>query len=189
MSVAPNITVNLDERLRKLLQRGGKPWVPELAKTMLKGAYITAQELAREAPHDTNQLARSFLANVGFVENTATVVKTRTWSPLPYAGVMDAESTTIIPKTAKALAIPFSSSPKANTMWPRDWPAKQLFRLAVRGRSFLVEAVGKGKLMFHYTLKESVVVHGTGYVGRARKKARPKVVGMISAKIKELLRK
>ena len=169
------------EDLRKRL---GRPVVKDMAKVMLASAHVAAKHVAAEAPRDTSQLARSFLANVGFVERSDETVTTRTHSPLPYARIQD-QGGTIKPKTAKMLAIPFTA--KARARWPRDWARDKLALIEVRGKKFLIERVGE-KAIFHYILKESVTLEGKQYIAKAKRKAAPEIDRLVRTRIAELMK-
>lgn len=178
------ISVAIDTaKWRKLAERIGADMLPTLAATVLRGAHTVASIISsvvmERAAGGTSQLARSFIANVGFVQRTKDEVSARTWSPLPYARIQD-EGGTILPRTAKALAIPVT--PEAKKMWPRDWPGDRLFMVVLRGKALLAERLGSGKgakLKVHYVLKPSVTLDGKGYMAEANKRARPAVDQMM----------
>ena len=113
----------------------------ELARTVLKAAHQTAAIVSRvvleKMPGGTSELARSFPAHVGFVEQSRSMVSARTYSDLPYARIQD-QGGVVKPRTAKALAIPLSWSAEAKHRWPRDWAAERLDLIVLRGKAFLI---------------------------------------------------
>ena len=183
-----DIEVKVSKAVRTVGGRVGRSVVRDLAATILKAAHTTASVLSSVVDSHfsagSRELARSFVAHVGFVAQQDDEVSARTFSPLPYARIQDSGGT-IKPRTAKALAIPMSAT--ARTMWPRDWPEEQLRLIVLRGKAFLVERVGKGKLIFHYVLKPEVKITGKGYVEEARKKALPQVDQMMRQAVARLL--
>lgn len=186
-----SIEVNTGD-VQKVFGRIRADMVPALAAAVLRSAHLAAGTLAEVVvsrfPSGTNQLARSFPANVGFVQRTAGEVSARTFSPLPHARIQD-QGGTIRPRTAKALAVPLTS--EAKSRWPRDWPAKQLRLIVLRGKALLVEVLGKGKsarIKTHYVLKDQVTITGQHYVDEAKKRAIPKADQEVRNAIAALMR-
>jgi phage gpG-like protein len=68
---------------------------------------------------------------------------------------------TIVPVRAKALSIPVSKE-AARTGSPRNFPRK-LF--VPKGTRVLAESTGKGKLLVHYVLAQSVTIPARPYLG------------------------
>lgn len=177
------LTVKFDRRMQNLQRFLKEPVAPKVAQTLLRAAHIAAKALAKHAPKDTSALARSFLANVGFVQNSARSVVTRAFSPLVYAHIQD-QGGTIYPKTAKALAVPLSA--QAKTRWPRDWPAGQLTLIATNGKALLIEKLTRDRFKLHYVLKDQVTIEGSDYVKKARREAKPQIDEFVESRINEL---
>ena len=183
-----SVDVQINKSARTMQGRLGRSTVKDMAATILRAAHVTASVISEvvleKFPGGTSQLARSFIANVGFVTHGDDEVSARTYSPLPYARIQDAGGT-IKPKSAKNLAIPLS--PLAKRKWPRDWDENQLRLVVLRGKSFLVEKLDKGKLVFHYLLKPQVTLTGEKYIAAAQRRAKPLVDQVIRAGLAKLL--
>lgn len=173
------IDVQIDTtEARKLFARLDGGAIKAVAGAVLRAAHLTAGAIATVVlarfREGTGQLARSFPANVGFVQQSATEVSARTFSPLPHARIQDQGG--VIRPRGHALTVPLT--PEAEKRMARDWPAGQLRLVVLRGKAFLVEVLGKGKgaqLRPQYVLKDQVTITGTGYIEQARKQAAPQV--------------
>lgn len=187
--IAIEVDVSKVQKLTKRMEAGS---AKAIASAVLRAAHVMASFVSKavmeKLPGGTSQLARSFVANVGFIRSTGDVISARTFSPLPYAGIQD-KGGTIRPKTARALAVPLTN--EAQKRWPRDWSREQLKLVVLKGKALLVERLGKGKmarLKAHYVLKDHVTLTGREYIAAARSQGKSAVDGVIRAAMIELIR-
>lgn len=128
----------------------------------------------------TGALARSFRERVRV---TRSGIEMEAKSKLVYARIQD-EGGRIFAKK-RMLAIPMTSV--AVRKWPRDWPRGQLFR--PRGKSYLAEATGNGKIKVHYLLRASVRIRPKNYTEKARERAVPEIARLfVRSLAKEVVR-
>ena len=112
----------------------------------------------------TGELARTW--HEVFIGRDGHVSSAGTFSPSVYAEIQD-QGGTIVPRTAKSLAIPIPGAPISVGQWPRDFPKGQLFQR--KGKpGVLFQRIGKGgSLQPMFVLKKSVTLRGKHYVDAA----------------------
>ena len=172
------------ERLSKNLDKLPTRVRSRISKRMILAAQFVRVEIINairtRLKSRTGALLRSWKVAPVIIEGSNRIT-TGVFSELPYAGIHDSGEPTIKPKTVKNLPIPLT--PKAEKLWPRDWPEGELtFVISKKGNKLLF-AEGKPQ----YVLKPSVKLKGTGYLKAARDASEDDVRSAIDTGIEEAI--
>ena len=155
-------------------------WRVALKAATIAGGFL-AKEVVARLPGGTGNLAGSFLP--AKMVQGGDEIKAASLSNLPYARVQD-EGGTIIPRTAKNLAIP--QTPTAKSMWPREWGRDQLHFIAnpMEG-GVLVDSSGTTQ----YILRPRVTIDGVHYVDAARARIEDEAPSIVARELAKAARK
>lgn len=159
----------------------------DMAKACLRAANHAGGIIAEEAISrmgGTSALARSFLpARMVSVDKK---IGAGALSDLPYADIQNRGGTVYSSRPGGNLAVPLTS--KAKGMWPRDWGKGQLVAITSKAKNRLLVTVSSGKKITpQYVLKESVSIHGSGYLDAATERAEPVAREILDEAIQETI--
>jgi HK97 gp10 family phage protein len=148
-----------------------------LGAAVLSGAQLIRNAAEQKAPKRTRTLARSI--HVEPTKSTRTEAEATVGTNLEYAKIHEFGGT-IVPRNAKALAVPISREAKLYA--PRDFPGK-LHVVVKDGKAFLVGARGG----VHYALLKSVTLPARPYLRPAFDEKRAAAVREIRASLRQML--
>jgi len=151
----------------------------------IRSAELTAGVLRREImqtyPDGRGGLARSYKPSL--IKASGKKVVAGVFSDLVYAGIQN-RGGVVTPRNTKNLAIPVNKSIPVGK-WPRHFAKGELFPIrSKKGNLLLVTKKGKNGISPMFVLKKSITIRGTGYLGKASKKAHPLIEREMGREVK-----
>lgn len=183
------LEIQAPEAPAKLLKQLGRNANIAMSLALLRCAQRTESDvketIRRVFEPGTGNLSRSFKPVM--LENTEEEITAGVVSDLVYAGIQN-DGGTILPKTAKNLAIPVSSNVPLGK-WPRDYPKDALEFVPAKNKGpnvsgYLLDAVSK-KPMFR--LQRKSVIKPTNYLEYAERISSEHYQDIINTELEELL--
>jgi hypothetical protein len=186
--MADDITIKIEGDVKAYLESVGLEVDKEMVTALMQAAVHAEGELKQAIAElfkkgGTGGLACNPKA-VLLQTKGGNVKSSGAFLDLVQARIQD-EGGTIRAKSVKNLAIPLTAQAKVPGKWPRAWPKgsgpdKLHFLKSKSGNKLLVEDKAGGGFTPHYVLKESVQIHGKGYVERARRSAEKTIADIMS---------
>lgn len=174
-----NLKIDITKSVGAIVDRWAGKLTGSFAKEALRLANYAGGEIAKYCissfKRGTGQLARSFLP-ARMVESSGGTAA-GALSDLPYAWLVTGTTKTITPKEKKNLAIPLT--PKAKTLWPRDWAKGYLACIQSKAGNLLLIGGHKSgvKGIPQYLLRPSVTITGKPVLEQAAAALKLRIAG------------